>query len=356
MNQNKIDVYINDSLFTGWSRISIVKSVDKISGTFSLITDKFILPNNKIMKTESKVEVYINNNKIINGYINNIKGSLDSNNSRVTIKGDDKTVDLIDCSTINEPLEFINQSVYRIIKELLKAYPIDVNVDSHNNVSNDFLRRVSNPIYPKISFNSGDSVFDCISKVCKMKAVYPISDGNSDILLTDFQSNVVNDSLIIGENISSIEFENDITDRFSYYIVKGQNSGYGKKWDENNIQLVGLSEDKNIRRYRPIIINSGDDIDQENADNIAKFENVSHKAGSYNLSAKTSKFNMSNNKLWYIGHITKLKVPRFNIDRNLLITDIKYSQSQDGSELKMSLKDPEIYKIRPDKVGSIHYD
>ena len=87
--------------------------------------------------------------------------------------GRDKAGDLIDCSAINAPGQWNNQKLEKIASAI--AAPFGISVSAEVNTGEAF---------KKFSIEQGETAYEAIHRLCKLRAVLCISDRQGGLLLT----------------------------------------------------------------------------------------------------------------------------------------------------------------------------
>ncbi|MBU2249424.1 MAG: hypothetical protein KKD77_21940, partial [Gammaproteobacteria bacterium] len=206
----------------GWTNVVIEKSMRQITGSFGLSSIDIYpgLPHRWGMFLGDECVIEINHQKVITGYIEDVIINYDAKNHIIQFGGRDKTGDLADCSFDQVAKEWKGLSIKEIIKRVCTPFGIDIVVDA--SVLTD-----ANAIWPEtVKANEGETAFDLILRLCKMKAILPISYSDGKLTLTRAGTAYkTHDALEQGGNILKGNLDNSNKDRYQTYIIKGQGKG-----------------------------------------------------------------------------------------------------------------------------------
>jgi prophage tail gpP-like protein len=243
---NNITLKINGKKYNRWKEVTVNKSLFSITGFFNL-GGVDIFPNDFKkwgFKLGDACTVEIDNQTIINGYIEDIPINYDGTNHDIQIGGRDKTADLVDCSFIETNQEWKNLSIAQLTRTLCNPFSIDVAFDSSIPVSELIQTGTDFKYLP------GMTVFEMLKPILDTKGILPVSYGDGKLTLTRSGSDKANDVLRLGKNIKSGSINQSVKDRFSTYIVRGQSSGdgiFGQPKDYTEPE--GIANDSVIGRY-----------------------------------------------------------------------------------------------------------
>lgn len=340
---SNIILKVDGEKFSGWTEAKISRSIETLCGSFTLkmidVSDEEIFS----FSPNSLCSIYANNDLLITGYIDGQGPIISPNDASVTVSGRCKTSDLVDCSAINKPGSWRDIKVRQLITSLLNpngnTFNIRLVVDT--SLGEDVR---------EFTLNSGESVYDAISRICEYRAFIPVSNGKGELVLTNVGSGKTNDNLVYAQNVPSAGGEFNFVNRFSEYIVKGQQSGRGKSWSKTNTQKVGIAKDEYITRFRPKVITAESEITSEGAQKRANWEAQIRAGRSSKINVQLPGWRQSNGDLWRENLRVFTFIPRLRVDGELLINEIEYNKTGESESVSMKLVDPIIYSKNPVKV------
>jgi len=348
---DEVTLKVKGQEFRGWTSIMIEKSMHQITGAFGLVTtDKFPGEAKKwniALGDECIVE--INEQRVITGYIEDIIIDYDAESHNIQFGGRDKTGDLADCSFDGEAKEWKGLSLVDIIRNLCNPFDIDVVVDS------SVAENANKVISDSIKANEGDTVFEIIRGLCRMRAILAISYSDGKLTLT--QAGVkykANDVLESGKNILKGNFDHSNKDRFQTYIVKGQGVGEDTKpiWSPSSGSIGKATDEKVITRYRPIIIFADEKCDKGMCIKLAEWERNNRAGASRSLEYEIQGWTQSNGKIWPLNAMVQVKDNVLGVNETLLISAVSFTVNEAGSVTRMRVVDPDAFTVKPKPIKS----
>jgi len=333
--QNEVSITVNGLKYTGWQTVNIKRTMEAISGSFSLtatsIPDEYeSIPT---IKPGSKSSVFIGTDIVLTGYIDEIFVNYDSHNHNITINGRDKSADLVDCSVTNTPGSWSNQTITQIAKELLSPFGIPVE------------EKVTVNTIESHSADQGETVFECLEKAARKTGVLLVSDGEGGIVITRVGNQRASESLEQGKNIKSLSAKFSHKDRFSRYIIKGLKTGNDEQWGEKTNQFAEVS-DSAIKRFRPLIINAETQVDEKSCQDRANWEKTVREARSSKITVAVQGWRQKDGRLWKPNLLTNISSPWANLDNDMLISAVTFSKDHNGTVTILELTNPSAYKLQ----------
>ncbi|MFC1014291.1 phage baseplate assembly protein [Pasteurella multocida] len=224
MIESKIELYLNEHIFSGWTRLSVFRSLESMSGQFEL--GIAIRPEDDVsqIKPGSKIQLKMNGQTVITGHLDSLSQVVTENSKEITVCGRDKTADLVDCAVIHNSYHFKNQTLQQIAETICQPFGIKVVWQATEPGANEKIN--------VWQVEPGETAFDTLSKAARHKGVLVTSNVEGDLVFTD-PSNTVVGEFKLGENILELELNDDWTQRFSLYRVVGDAEQGGSKGNQN---------------------------------------------------------------------------------------------------------------------------
>ncbi|OOS02201.1 phage tail protein [Canicola haemoglobinophilus] len=231
MTESKIELYLNEHIFSGWTRLSVFRSLESMSGQFDL--GIAIRPEDDVsqIKPGSKIQLKMNGQTVITGYLDSLSQSISGESKEISVSGRDKTADLVDCSVIHQSYHFKNQTLQQIAEVICKPFGIKVVWQATEPGANEKMN--------VWQVEPGETAFDTLSKAARHKGVLVTSNVDGDLVFTDPSDTVVGE-FKLGENILELELNDDWTQRFSLYRVIGDAEQGGAKGNESAVQEADI--------------------------------------------------------------------------------------------------------------------
>lgn len=326
----------------GWTSAFVQRSIETLSGFFSLIVvddTKQKLNNNWPLQTQDECVIRINNDVLITGYIDSVQINISEESHVISIRGRDKTCDLIDCSATNKPGKYAKINIFNFAEVICSPFGITVKAESGVDLTKTF----------KASLNPGESAFEALDKKAKELGILIITDGLGNLVLGNNDRTELNDPLVYGQNIKNARASYDYTDRFSYYRVETQGSSSEKTGWDAKVGVFGEGHDDGVNRYRPLIIRGESQMTSAFAQRTAQWEALVRAAKSQIIDITVQGFRQSNGELWEINKLVDVHIPPCYVNPpvQLLVTSVSYELSENGSFTKMTLMREDAYTSQP---------
>ncbi len=257
MTTDSVALRVGGLIYEGWTHVDIETSLTTISGEFSLsVTERW--PGQQAawaVAPGMACSVAIGETVLITGYINDREVSYDDGSHRVTLRGRDKTGDLVDCAAVVDGVGSWNSvSVMEVGRTLLKPFGIKIS----STVSD------TNKVLAAHGIQLGETVWECLERAIRQYGVLAMTDGSGNLVLTRPGGGPALAEVRLGGNI--LEGNGRISDRetFRDYYVLGQFPGSADSYSDPRITngASGRASDPNVERYRPTIVqvecNTGD--------------------------------------------------------------------------------------------------
>jgi prophage tail gpP-like protein len=239
---------IGASDYGGWKSISVRRSLDTLADSFDLtLTDRWSADAaRRPVRLGETCEVWIGEEKLITGYVDEVRPRYDAKQRSLTVSGRSKTADLVDCAlpaSVSAPAQKNRQTLPELASALAKPFAIKVVSEVTGLPKID--RTVTEP---------GQTAFEIIEVKARTAAVMLLSNPDGNLVITRASDEHINTPLILGENILEADGEFSQRERFSHYHFVGQQADWG-----NNIGAAGSAHVKGqaedvAMRYRPTTV------------------------------------------------------------------------------------------------------
>ena len=350
--QDTLYLQVNGKLYGGWKDMLINSSIETISGNFDLgyfysWEGQEALPIND----GDACEVRMGDDVVLTGYVDEANDTLDGGSHDLQVTGRDKTGDLVDCSAIHSPDQWSGQTLEAIAAILCKPFDIPVKAETDTGAP-----------FPTVKLQPGETVFAVIERLCRMRAVLPVSDGQGGLLLTAAgKGGRAYSALVEGENIKHIQRVKSQKDRFSQYIIKGQQSGLtatlggdievltvdGETAARAAAPASGKATDEGITRYRPMLLVSEGEASGHSPQTRALWEASVRAGRGLRVEVTVQGWRQGDGTLWRPNFEVHVKSPTLGLDDMLLIVSCAYSCNEDGTNTGLSLARPDAFLQLP---------
>jgi prophage tail gpP-like protein len=348
---SEITLKIQGKVYSGWESIEVIKSLDNITTTFGfLVSNRYPGHLDKWdVKLGQTCSVYVGDVRVAKGFIDEVNPTYSGESHAINISGRDVTGDLVDCCHWYEGSvdQWDNQTVQAIVEALCDPFDIDVVVDSS-------AQTAAAKLISSFKNNQGDKVFELISKVCRSRAILPVSYGDGKLTLTRRGTDYTTDSLELGKNIlgGSANFSN--LERYSDYIVKGSSPGDDFLMPTTNTPK-GQTSDEIIQRHRPLVLLLEEgECDNEKCGHRANWESTLRAGKSRSYDYKVQGWLQSDGEPWPLNKLVKVKDSLLGITKKgLLISSVTFTLSNDGRTTDLTLVHPSTYDLIEEPIKKI---
>lgn len=331
---NRARLKINSVFYEGWKAFSIQESIETIASGFRLsLTDSWGDVRWPI-RDGDLCEVYIDEEKLLTGYVDSIETGISKDERTIEVSGRSKASDIVDCSLDGLGTnEFTGLKLEKLCEKLAAPFGIVFEVPSGVDTG---------PVIQKVTANIGDTVFEVIEKRVRQKGLLLISTPEGIVQITTPGKEYATSGLVLGQNIISCNASFDSKERFSTYKVKAQNNY--ELDGPSGFQILGRASDPNVTRFRPLVLQAANAMTNAEAKTRAEFEATTRAARARRVSVTVQGFKQSDGSLWKKNKLVRLIAPALGVENEeLLISDISYSQDENGSFTTFGLKRKDAY-------------
>lgn len=338
-----ITLRVNGKVFTDFTSARVIRSIETLSGAFSLESTSNT-SNLFPIKIGDSVQVLADDSVIVTGYVENLEVGYDDSSHSINISGRDLLGDLLD-STVPTGLEFVGSvSFVTVVKEVLKSLNFR-SVRVINESGNIPILEETDYTSPEV----GQNAFDFLESFARKRQILLTTDGLGNIVLaragsSKYSGKIQNIPGELGNNIKSASLRKTTTNRFNRYEVQSQLTpiSLDEGITPGDISSQnGIARDSTIRSTRQMTVNAEESMDSQSAIERAKWEANIRRSRSIEYSA-TVQGHSINNEVWQPNRIIKVRDTFCNVSADLLIKAVEYSYSLDGgstSSLTLVTKD-----------------
>lgn len=318
-----VEIKVGSQIFGGWKGYRIELGIEQVAGTYDLsVSEKWSgQTTQRQIRTGDFSQILIDAETVIAGYVDDAFPEIADEQHEFRVTGRDTTQDLVDCSAIHKSGQWVNATLDKIVRDICKPFGIKVTVATDIGSA-----------FASFSIQEGETAFECIDRACRMKAVLAVSDAKGGILLTRANNGKPVASLIEGKNIKSARGEFSNKERYSLYIVKGQDRGSDDNLDapETHAQVRAEATDSGIKRYRPLIVLAESHGPHATYKQRAEWERNVRRGRSQRAVVTVQGHRNASGALWKPNTMVRLTSPSLKVDADLLIVTVVYILDEEG--------------------------
>lgn len=325
---------IDGFAFGGWTAVTITCSINDLCASFELsMTERWPdAPERHIIREGAACEVLVDGKLLITGWIDQCTKSLSDTDHSISVSGRDKTSDLIDCSAVHRPAFWTGQKLERIVQDLIKPFGLKLVLEADTGAA-----------FAKFAIDQGESVFEAITRLCRLRALLVGSDHAANVVIFRPKPKRAAYSLELGRNIAAISVNSSIDQRFSDYILKGQHAATGGVSAKDASSPSATAKDKGVSRYRPLIIVSNEQSTIAGLKSRAAFEATAHMAESLIVDITMPGWFDETGAIYSPKTIVPVIAREVDVEADLLISKVSLSLSESEFVTSLSLTRPEAF-------------
>ena len=337
---NNVTLSVGGHDYGGWKAVSIGAGLERQARNFTLgITWRWPGSGDvpvRIRQGEA-VEVRIGQELLLTGYVDSTPIRYDAESVTLSIAGRSRTADLVDCAAVNQPGQWRGQNVQQIIAAIAGEYDIKVVNDAALTLGVE-----------EHSIEPGETAFESIDRLLTLSRLFSTDDGQGRLVIAKPGSaGRAVDALVLGKNLLSGDATLDFSGVFSEYISKGQRSGTDVSFGAQASEVEARIADTRITRRRVKIIQQSGQLTAKLARERVEWERASAVGKALAVNYVIQGWRQSNGALWRHNMLVRVVDPLIGLDRDMLISEISYELSEQGTTAKISVAPPEAFLPEP---------
>lgn len=327
---NEVILKAGGQAFRGWKDVSIQRDLRSLAGSFSvsLVDSWKETDQNWVLAPYTPVEVFIDELKVLTGFVDSMNVELTPEGTSITVAGRDKTGDLIDCASTLSNNYVDNVNLSQLTKLLVAPYGIEV-------VTED----PGNPPFPRFEFNLGATVASTIEHWARFRGLLIGSDEEGRLVIRVPGSQRSSVDLIEGQNLKSVSFSFDTQRRFSDYLVLSQiDPATAKAFAVPSVSVDGRARDAGVGRFRQTVLVAEQSAVIEDSVKRAQWEATTRAAASERISVELASWKKGiepDSELWRVNELVGVSIPSLGIKDELLVSGVTFSRSVSRGTIAM---------------------
>ncbi len=339
---NTVTLRTDGRLFTGWTSVSVTRSIESVAGYFELGVNVPLGTDLSGLAPGKAFTLEIDGQIVCTGYIDSRRRQMTADSMKITIAGRDKTADLIDCAAVYSGGQWKNRTLEQIARDLSAPYGVTVRWELSD--------KESSAAFPGFTLDHSETVYEALVRASRARGVLMTSNAAGELVFSRAASTAT-DELVLGENLLTLDFEEDFRDRFSEYTVKGYARANGAEGDDIDAKSIvsrkGTATDSDVTRYRPMIIIADSKITAKDAQARALREQRRRLAKSITFEAEIDGWTRKDGQLWMPNLLVTIDASKYAIKTTeLLVSKVTLIlNDQDGLKTRVSLAPREGFLV-----------
>lgn len=345
---------------SGWTSISVFRSLDQLADTFDLALTTKISSTPPPVEIEEggECQIFYGEELVLSGYLDVVDQSYNSTSTSLSVSGRSRAGDLVDCSAVRPGKltagSWKNTSALKIAQDICDPFSIKVISDVGELAQEAFFK-----------LQEGETCFAALSRLAKDYGLRVVSAPDGTVHFTRTGLITFADVVIQSGkkgNVIAGGLVRDASERFSDYIFKGQISPTDEV-PQTQCNRAHTAKDDGVLRYRPLLIESDEQVrnikgqftSEKSKTPLqlrAEFERNTRAGKSKQLSYEVCNpkdlslsWEMGVHGLWEPNVIVSVLDDFLGIDGQFLVTEVTLVRDETGTRTSVKLTAPEAYEV-----------
>ena len=313
----------------GWTSATVVRALETIAGSFRISLSERSPGETtpRVIRHGDACEVALDGDRVIRGHVDTVRPSYDAQSHTIEVGGRDATGDLVDCSAPTKPGEWHGATLGEIAAALTEPFGIPVRAEVDTGEP-----------FRRFRIEEGETVFEAIERACRFRAILPQSDGNGGLILGRPTRSRSATRLERGVNILSTSAEFSLIDRYSDYLLLGQQPGSDDFFGEDAAHVVASAKDEGVARHRPLTLIAEQALDKVEAQARVDWEASFRAARARRATVSVQGWReRPNGELWAPGRLVPVSCDWLGLDAELLVASVEQSIGEEGTITRLTL-------------------
>lgn len=340
----------------GWTGVQVTRSLDQLADTFDLqlTTELSSRPPPVEISEGQACQLLYGEEILLSGYLDTVDLSYNANSTSLSVSGRSKAGDLVDCTALKPGSRtggsWKDTTFLAIANTITGPFGIKVFCD------------LGDPKEHYFKLAEAETCFSALDRLGKDYGLRVVSYPDGDIQYTRTGLEVLADVVIqSGRNVLSGGVTQDLSERYSDYLFKGQLKA-SDATSGGNVNTAHLVTDDGVGRYRPLLIETDEQVRNakgqftkgKNKSPLqlrAEWERNTRAGKSRQLSYEVCNpddlslsWEMRPGVLWAPNIIVTVLDEFLEIDGQYLVTSVSLTRDSSGTKTSLQLTFPEAYE------------
>lgn len=319
-----VRLVIGGESHAGWTEIRVMRSIEAVADTFELtLTERWADGEEpRPIRAGVACELWIDDERVVTGYVDDVAPSYDAQKHTVTASGRSKAGDLVDCS-LSGTLQWKGRTLLAIARDLAKRFGIEVRSEVG-----------AGDVFQVEALEPGEPVWDFLEQLARRRAVRIVSLPDGNLLITRAGTGRIATPLTLGENVLRASGEFSLRERFSDYIVQGQQSGRDGNSGAAAAHVKALAKDNGVTRYRPTVVLADGPSTTADAKRRAEWQRNTAWGRGQGLIYTVNGWRHADG-LWAPNRLVRVDDPWLGIAGDRLIMSVQFSLDEQGARTEL---------------------
>lgn len=332
------ELKVDGAFYGGWTKVRVTRSIEQLAGTIELeVTERWPgQPKASPLRPGQACQMLLDGEPVVTGYIDTVAPEYDADSHTIRVTGRDKTADLVDCSAIHKTGQWQAARLDQLARDLVKPFAgLKVVVEAD----------VGAAFSPSYNINEGETVFECLDRAARQRAVLLTSNANGDLVITRAGDKKLAVRLEEGVNIKGARGEFSWAERFSAYTIKAQAKPSDEFNGEPAAQVSASAKDDVISRYRPLVVLAEEHGDGVSASQRATWERNVRMGRGNRGTITVQGWRQPGGSLWQPNALVRVRSPLLWLDADMLIVGCTWTLDERGTQTELSIARREAFDL-----------
>lgn len=333
----RVELYVAGSLFAGWESVTVSRSLEAVSGSFELRVSS---RNGWPIPPGARARLELEGEPIVDGYVDSVEVFRGATEHTFTVQGRDKTADLVDCSAMIEPGEWLDVDLARIAQDVANPYGVSLGASEAD----------PGEPFSRFSLQPGETAWEALERACRLRGMLATTNGRGELVLARPGGAAAETTLALGSNILAARLSMDQSQRFGRYVVRGQHPGGDDLLESHISGPEGEASDALARASRALLILSEGITTPDEAAERAAWEATYRAARAASLEVTVQGWRQrAGGRLWTLNELVPVLAPGLGISGKFLVSGVTYGlAAESGETTTLQLVRPDAYTPQPD--------
>lgn len=337
VQEEDLELVVGGRALSGWESVQVTLSLEAASGTFQ-VKASGAAPSP--LRVGQDVDVRVGGELLIRGFVDDVEARGDASSRSVSASGRDKAADLVDCSELSEPGEWLDVDLFQLLELIVRPFGVTVR---------NLLEEELEP-FVRFARQPGESAWSMIERACRLRGVLVHADGEGGLLLERPGKELADVALIEGRNVLAWSVRESSRQRFAHYVVRAQSSGADEFYGEQAALVEGTADDPGVERFRPLLVLAEGALAFEGAQDRARWEATVRAARAAVVTCTVRGWRQRpGGRLWRPNLLSQVVLRGAALDQTLLVSEVTLTRDREqGTLSQVSLIRADAFDPQPE--------
>jgi prophage tail gpP-like protein len=324
---------IDGRTYEGWIKAKVDRGLDQFANRFSLsYLDRWTSEQQPWpIRSRTKAVLSWNDEVLIDGYVDRPRHKVDAESWSLEADGRSLTGQLVDCSAVHDTGHWNGKTAQQIVADICRPFGIEVSTNV-----------VDFEPFNRFTLREGETAFDAIDRVCKIRALLPRSTPKGlQLFSTDVPGSVL--PLDVA-SATAREYEDDSTKRYSEYLVRATGVGSAEE-----AFSAAVAKDTGVEIFRPLVVVGDAPARTKQAKQRAIWEANVRSGRGEKLSYRFLNPLNKTGKTYSPGQFYRVSDDLFGVDEIMIVQHATLSVDENSIDTQIEL-------VRPGAYSRFEYD